>query len=165
MSLFTPEPGLIIWMLISFFIVVFILGRFIWPSLLNSVAKRAEFIDQGVENAKQAARKLEDAETQEKSILEKAHSEQIRMMNETESLKERLLEEARQEAAREKNKLMEQTQQALAQAKKDAVDDIRKEIVALSIQLSEKILREDLSNKEAQEKLIDKMLQELQISN
>lgn len=165
MSLFTPEPGLVIWMLISFFTVVLILGRYIWPSILKSVQERGEFIRQGVENAEKAARKLEEAESEEKRILEKAHTEQIRMMNETERLKEQLLEEARQDAAREKAKLMEQTQLALVQAKKDAVDDIRKEIISLSIQLSEKILREDLGNREAQEKLIDKMLNELQMSN
>ncbi|MEG1615297.1 MAG: F0F1 ATP synthase subunit B [Bacteroidales bacterium] len=165
MSLFTPEPGLIIWMLISFFLVVIILGKSVWPSVIKAVQERSEFIRQGVEDAEEAARKLEDANLKEKEILAKAYSEQIRLMNETEKLRDRLMEEARQDAAKEKGRLMAETNEAIAMAKKDALSDIRKEVIAISIQLSEKILREDLQNKEAREKLIGKMLTELETRN
>lgn len=165
MSLFTPEPGLIIWMLIIFFLVVLTLGRYVWPSILKSIEERAEYIRQGVENAEEAARKLKDAETEGKTLIAHAHDEQIRLMNETEQLRNRLLEEARQEASSEKTRLMQQTQEAIAIARKEAMSEIRREVVSLSIRLSEKILREDLANKEAQEKLIEKMLSELKTNN
>lgn len=165
MSLFTPELGLIFWMLIAFLIVVFILGKFIWPPILKSIAERTAFIAKGVEDAEEAARRLQEAQTKEKELLDHAHSEQIRMLNETEQLKNQLIEEARQEASKERQKVLEQTNQAIAMAKLDAMKDVRKEVVKLSIQVSEKILRQDLDNKKAREQLIEKMVNELNINN
>lgn len=165
MSLFTPEPGLILWMLFAFLIVVALLGKFMWPTILHAVEQRSEFIAKGVENAKEAARRLEESEKKEREMLEHAHSEQIRILNETELLKSRLIEEARQEAAHEKQVMMEQTNQSIAQARLAAMKEIRQEVVDLSVKVSEKILRQDLQNKKAREDLIDKMLNELMAKN
>lgn len=165
MSLFTPEPGLILWMLLAFLIVVGLLGKFVWPSILRAVDERSAFIAKGVEDAKEAARRLEDAEKKQQEMLENAHTEQIRILNETEQLKSKLLEEARQEAAHEKQQIMEQTNLAIAQARMAAMKEIRKEVVDLSVKVSEKILRQDLQNKKTREDLIEKMLDELMVKN
>lgn len=165
MSLFTPESGLILWMLLSFLIVVGILGKFVWPSILKAVEERSAFIAQGVEDAREAARRLEDAEKKQQEIIERAHTEQIRILNETEKLKSRMLEQARQEAAQEKQHILEQTNQDIAQARMAAMKEIRKEVVNLSVQVSEKILRQDLQDKKTREDLIEKMLDELMVKN
>ncbi|MGL4292527.1 MAG: F0F1 ATP synthase subunit B [Bacteroidales bacterium] len=165
MSLFTPEPGLIIWMLFSFLIVVILLGKFAWPAILNAVERRALFIDKGVEDAKEATKKLEAVERKQKEMLDQAHAEQIRILNETQQLKSKLLEEARQEAAHEKQLIMDQTNQAIAQARLNAMKEIRKEVVDLSMRVSEKILRQNLENNNAREELIQKMLDEIMIKN
>lgn len=165
MSLFTPEPGLILWMLLSFLIVVTILGKFIWPSILSAVEKRSMFIAKGVEDAKEATKRLEEVEIKEKEILDHAHTEQIRILNETQVLKNKLLEEARQEAAHEKQLIMDQTNQAIAQARMNAMKDIRQEVVDLSVRMSEKILRQNLENNKAREDLIERMLDELMTKN
>lgn len=165
MSLFTPDPGLIFWMLITFLLVVLILGKFLWPFFLKSVTNRADFIEQGVEQAKEAAQKLIDAQKQSDIILEDARSQQINILNETEKIKNNMIEEAKNSAKKESEKILEDTQISIEIAKKEAFNDIKKEIINLTVQMSEKILREDLNNKDAQEDLINKMLNELPVQN
>lgn len=161
MVLFQPEFGLIFWMLVVFLIILGILAKYAWPVIIRSIEQRAEFIDSGVEYAQEAKKQLDDAGVKVQEMLAEAHKKQMESLQETERMKRGMIEEAKKEASVEVQKMMEEAKNSIEQAKREAELQIRKQVIQLSLQIAEKLLRKDLSEDTAQIELIDKMLDEM----
>lgn len=164
MSLLTPEPGLVFWMLLSFGIVVLILARYGFPVILKSVEKRQNYIEASLQAAHEAQEELGKVMEHGERLLTEARKEQHVILKETAKLKEQLIEEARAGAAAESEKMLEAARKTIAAEKEEALRSIRHEISSLSIQLAERILRERLGNEKEQMKMIDRLLDEVDIS-
>lgn len=78
MSLFTPEFGLVFWMLVVFLILFGILAKYAWPAIVRMMDERADFIDKGVEYAREAKREREKAQEDAKNLLTEARKQPIR---------------------------------------------------------------------------------------
>lgn len=165
MSLLTPDTGLLFWMLISFGIVFFILAKFGFPIIIKMVEERKAYIDQSVQSAKEANEKLAGIKAQSDKILAETKEEQLRLLREATEMKNQIIKEAKQQAGIEADKVMEEARKAIQKEKDDAIKDIRNQVVDLSIQIAEKILRKDLEDKAAQKELINKLMKEAENSN
>ena len=160
MELFTPEPGLMIWMLIAFLIVFFILAKFGWPVIIKGVEERGRFIDNAVQAAKEANEKLAGIKVTGEKMLSEARNEQLKLLKEGAELKEKIVNEAKEKAGLEADKIMQNAKLAIQKEKEDALKEIRNEVANLSIEIAEKVLRKKLDNKSAQMELINKLLEE-----
>lgn len=161
MELFTPEVGLIFWMLIPFLIIFFILAKFAWPAIIKGVNARAQFIDDSIQSAKEANEKLAGIQQEGEAILEKARNEQLRILNETSKMREQLIEEAKKQAKVESDKIMDATRVSIQREKDDILRQVRTEIATISIDIAEKILRKNLDDSKEQQDMIDKLLKEV----
>ena len=164
MSLLTPDSGLLFWMLISFGIVVFVLAKFGFPIILKMVEERTNFIEESLLKAEKARTELDSVKAEAELILEKARNEHQQIMNEASQLREALIQEAKTKAIGEADKIIENARLQIQNEKDDAIRDIRKQVAGLSVDIAEKVLRSKLEKKEEQLGMIQRLIDEMNIS-
>jgi len=164
MSLLTPDPGLLFWMLLSFGIVFFILAKFGFPVIVKMVEERKAFIDQSLEAAKQANERLKGIQEEGERILNEARDERMHILKEAKEIRTKIVNEAKDQAHTEAGKIMEEALRNIEKEKVLAIHDIRNQVAALAMDIAEKVLRKNLENKSAQQELVDKLIAEAQLN-
>ena len=158
MDLVTPEFGLIFWTLITFLALLFILKKFAWKPILSAVSEREQGIRDALASAVEARKEMENLQADNERILKEARVEREAMLKEARELKNKMIDDARQDAKLEASKLITQAQAAIEAEKKATIADLRSQVAKISISIAEKVVREELSNTERQEKLVESML-------
>ena len=165
MSLLSPEPGLLFWMMLSFGIVLFVLGKYGFPVILKMVDKRYNYIEESLQSARKAQEELARVKETGEALLIQARKDQALILKETARKNEILIVQAREEAQKEAEKIIIAARNQIQTEKEEAIRSIRNEVSRLSIDLTERILREKLSTNEEQLRLIDRLFEEIEISN
>ncbi|MCK9311759.1 MAG: F0F1 ATP synthase subunit B [Bacteroidales bacterium] len=161
MELFTPESGLIFWMLIVFLTVLFVLWKFAWPSITKAIANREKYINDSVKAADEAFSKLETIKEERNAILTKAREEQNAQFKEVQVLKEKLIEDAKNEARAEADKLIADARKSILAEKEQALKEVRNQVALLSIGIAGRVLRKNLESDKSQMELVDQILDEM----
>jgi F-type H+-transporting ATPase subunit b len=161
MSLITPDFGLLVWMTLIFGIVFFVLAKWGFPLITGMVDKRSDRINKSIAEAHEAEKMLSDLASRQERLIEETRREQARILKEAAAARDTLIEDAKEQARDEASKLIQQARTQIAAEKESALRDIRTEVAKLSVDVAEKVLREKLSTDDAQLKLIDKMVGEL----
>lgn len=164
MSLLTPEPGLVFWMLISFGIAAFILVKYGFPVIVNMVNQRKEYIDRSLLAAQQANQKLANIKETSEKLLAETRVEQARILEAAAKTQNRIIEESRLRAQTEADKIVEEAHRQIEIEKETALRAVRSEIASLSVNMAEKIIRKELGTGEEQMKVIHRLLDELDVS-
>ncbi|MDD4991882.1 MAG: F0F1 ATP synthase subunit B [Paludibacter sp.] len=164
MALLLPESGLLFWMLISFGIVVFILAKFGFPIIIKMVESRKTYIDESLLIAKQTYEQMAVVKAQGEAIVDNARKEQVKIMNDAAQMRDQLIKEAKEKAGIEAVKLIEDARKQILSEKDDAIRDIRRQVAELSVDIAEKVLRGQLDKKTEQMAMIDRLLDEINVS-
>ena len=162
MELFLPESGLMIWMLIGFLIVLFILAKVGWPMIMGAVDKRNQHISDSLKEAQEARDALAGIEAAKEKAIAEQQTEQVRIINESQELRKQLIEEARNEARDEAEKLIADARLKIQKEQEEAMSQIKAEVMTLSIDIAEKLLQRELSDKDAQSRYVEEILKENQ---
>ncbi len=162
MELFTPDFGLVFWMFIAFILLFLVLAKWGWPVIIKSMDKRAATIDQGVEDARQAKEQLDNARNEARKYVEEAQARQAEMMREAAKMKTEIIEQAKNEASDAARKEMEAAKTAIEQARKEAELQFRNEVGKFSIEIAEKMVRNQMKDDKAQTELVNKLLDEIE---
>ncbi|GGI56321.1 F0F1 ATP synthase subunit B [Winogradskyella haliclonae] len=160
MDLITPEFGLVFWTLITFLILLFILRKFAWKPILGAVSDREEGIKDALASAEKARQEMENLTADNERILQEARAEREAMLKDARDMKNKMIADAKDEAQEQANKIIEQAQAAIESEKKAAMAELKSHVAGLSIDIAEKVVRKELSNKDSQEKLVEEMLGE-----
>ncbi|MEA4936953.1 MAG: F0F1 ATP synthase subunit B [Paludibacter sp.] len=164
MSLLTPDTGLLFWMLISFGIVAFVLVKYGFPVILKMVEDRKAYIDESLLMAKETRAELEKVNIESAAIIENARKEQLRIINEASKTGEEVIKEAQEKARLEADKIIENARLLILKEKEDALRDIRKSVALLSVDIAEKLIRKKLDINNGQDEMIDRLLDDINIS-
>ena len=164
MSLITPDFGLLVWMVLIFGIVFFVLAKWGFPMITGMVDKRSDRIEQSIAKAREAERSLSELSYRQEQLIEETRKEQARILKEATEAREQLIAAAKEQARDEASQLVQQARTQIAAEKESALRDIRSEVAKLSVEVAEKVLRENLSSEEAQMALIDRMVGEVTAS-
>lgn len=164
MSLLLPDSGLLFWMFLSFGIVAFILVKYGFPVIIKMVESRKNYIDESLIIAKQAYEQMAIVKAQGETIVENARREQVKIMNEAAQTRDLLIKEAKDKASIEAVKLVAEARKQILIEKEDAIRDIRRQVAELSVDIAEKVLRGQLEKKEEQLNMINRLLDEINIS-
>lgn len=164
MSLLSPEPGLLFWMMLSFGIVLFVLAKYGFPIILKMVETRHNYIEESLQSARKAQEELAQVKETGEALLANTRKEQALILKETTRKKDILIEQAREEARLEAEKIIVAARDQIYAEKEEAIRSIRNEVSRLSIDLAERILREKLITNEDQMGMIDRLLDEIEIS-
>lgn len=151
-------------MMISFGIVLLILARYGFPVILKAVEKRKNYIEASLVAAREAQEELGKVVQTGERMLAEARRDQHAILKETTRLKEQLIEEARAAAAAESEKMLALARKKIEAEQEEALRTIRREVSTLSVELAERILREKLGDEQEQMKMIDRLLDEVDIS-
>lgn len=161
MELFTPDFGLVFWMFVAFIILFFVLAKWGWPVIIKMMDKRAATIDKGVEDARQAKEVLDNASAEAEKYMQQAHAKQQEMLREAQKMKTEIIEQARQEAAAAAQREMDAAKTSIQQAQKEAELQLRDSVSKFSIEIAEKMMREQLKSDNAQTALVNRLLDEI----
>lgn len=158
MDLITPEWGLIFWTGISFLILLFILGKFAWKPILKSVNDRESSIIEALEQAENAKREMQNLHADNERILKEARLEREAMLKEARELKDKMITDAKDEAQEQAKKMISQAQAAIESEKNTAMAELKSHVAGLAVDIAEKVVKEELSNKNKQLKLVQSLL-------
>ena len=158
MDLLTPDIGLLFWTFMSFAILFFVLKKFAWKPIVKTVNDRENSIREALASADAAKREMENLTADNEKLLKEARVERDAMMKEARELKTKLIADAKEEAKVEGAKMIANAQAAIQSEKKAAIADIKNQVASLSIEIAEKVVTEELSNKDKQLKLVSDLL-------
>jgi len=164
MSLLTPDFGLVFWMLLCFLTVLFILGKYGWPVIIGMINKRGDYIEESLKAAHEANEKLQNIKSEGEKILAEAKNEQVNILREATKMKEQMIGDAKDKAQIEAEKMIENAKIAIQREKENAIKDIRSQVAELSIGIAEKVLRRELADEKSQTEMINKLLDEINVT-
>ena len=159
MGLLIPSSGTLFWMIIIFGVVFFILAKYAFPVIIRIVDERKSYIDESLEAARQANEQLTQVKAESERLLMQAREEQAQILKEAVAARDRIIREAR--AQEEARKALTETRQQIVAEKESAINDIRRQVAMLSVDVAEKILRKDLTGEKEHVELIERLLDEM----
>ena len=165
MDLLIPSSGLLFWMTITFFVVLFTLWKWGFPAITNMVKERKAFIDESLQKAHEANDRLANIQQEGESILQEARSEQARLLKEAADTRDAIVGKAQDKAKAEGARLISEAKAEAENERQNAMNSIRSQVAVLSVQIAEKVLREKLSTEKAQMDFIDRLLDEVSVDN
>jgi F-type H+-transporting ATPase subunit b len=164
MQLLTPGLGLIIWTLLSFLVVFYILKKYAWPSILGGLRKREQTIADSLATAEKIKSEMAHMKSEHEALLAKAREERAQMLKEARETKDKIVNEAKEQSKVEANKIITEAQAAINAQKMAALTEVKNEVGKLVIEVTEKILRRELSDREAQETHIKELVDEIKLN-
>jgi F-type H+-transporting ATPase subunit b len=154
------SPGLFIVQTILLLGLIFLMVKFAWKPILNSLNEREEGIQGALDAAENAKMEMENLQADNEKLLKEARAERETMLKDARDIKNKMIEDAKEEARNEASKLVAAAQASIETEKKAAIAELKSQVATLSIDIAEKVVREELSNKEKQTKLVESMLGE-----
>lgn len=164
MNLLTPEFGLLIWTLLAFLVVFYILGKFAWPAIVKGLKEREQTIADSLATAEKVSAEMAQLKSENEALLAQAREERAQLLKEARETKDKIITEAKEQAKTEANKIITEAQAAINTQKMAAITDVKNQVGKLVIEVSEKILRKELANKEAQEAHIKDLVDEVKLN-
>ena len=150
--------GLFFWQAIILVILIVLLAKFAWKPILTALAAREEGISNALLAAENAKKEMQNLKSDNEKLLADARAERDALMKEAREIKDKMINDAKVEAQATGEKMIEQAKAAINSEKNAAMAELKNQVSSLSLEIAEKVLRDELSNKEAQSKLVEKML-------
>jgi F-type H+-transporting ATPase subunit b len=154
MELITPEVGLVFWTSLVFITLWFLLGKLAWKPIVKAIRDRESSIEESLKAAEIAREEMQKLTADNEQLLQEAKNERARIIEQASKTAKELISEAETKANTKGAQLLEKAHAAIEAEKKAVISEMRKEAVSLSVDIAEKLLRKELSQKDAQEALL-----------
>ena len=161
---FTAPESLIFWTTIIFVVFFILLRKFAWKPILGAVSERETSINSALASAELARNEIKTLSAQNEVILKEARIERDAMLKEAREMKEKMIADSKSEAQIQGAKMIEQAKAAIQSEKNAAIADLKSQVSSLSVSIAEKLLKQELSNKEAQTKLVVQLLDDVKLN-
>jgi F-type H+-transporting ATPase subunit b len=163
-DLLIPETGLLIWTLLVFLIVFFILKKFAWPAIVNGLKERETAIAESLASAEKIKTEMAQMKSENEALLAKAREESSIMIKEAKLVADKMVAEAKDKARNEYDRIVADAQNAIIQQKNAALTEVKNQVGNLVIEVAEKVLRRELSNKPEQESYIKQLADDVKLN-
>ncbi|SFR36218.1 ATP synthase F0 subcomplex B subunit [Robiginitalea myxolifaciens] len=157
------SAGLFFWQLILFVLLLLLLRKFAWKPILNAVNEREEGIKNALAAAEDAKKEMQNVTADSEKLLREARAERETMLKEAREIKDKMIADAKAQAQAEGDKIVAAAQQSIEGEKKAAIADIKNQVAELSVEIAEKVLRNELDNKNKQLKLVDDLVSNIKL--
>jgi F-type H+-transporting ATPase subunit b len=164
MDLITPAFGLIFWQTIIFLIVLFVLGKFAWKPILGALQSREDSIDEALKSAEKAKEDMTNLKADNEKLLAEAKLERDKMLKAAAKLGEDLKDQAKEDARLIGDKMIDDAKASIESEKNEAIKEIKDQVVELSIQITEKLLKKNLSDDKSQQELIKGYMKDIKLN-
>lgn len=164
MDLLLPHLGLIVWTVLAFLIVLFILKKFAWTPIIKGLDERETKISDSISLAEKVKAEMAQLKNDNEALLLKAREERAQLLKEAKETKDKIINEAKEEAKAQASKIINDAQAVINQQKMAAISDLKNQVGNLVVEVSEKVLRRELSNKADQESYIKQLTEEVKLN-
>ena len=156
--------GLFFWQSILFLALVFLLRKFAWKPILNAVIEREEKIEGALKAAEEAEKRMQTMNAENEELLKKTREERDLILKDARETKETILSEAKTKAKEEAEKIMTTAHEAIQSEKTAAMAELKSHVATLSIEVAEKIIRQELKSKDQQKKIASQLAEEMNLN-
>lgn len=160
MELLTPAVGLIFWQALIFLAVFFILRKFAWKPIISGLNEREDDIESALKMAEETRAEMAKLKADNENLLAQARLERDQIIKEAKEASNNLVEQAKQKATAEGSRILSDARDAMQQEKVAMMAGIRKDVAELSVEIAEKVLRRELSDKKTQQELVSNLISE-----
>ena len=164
MELIKPAIGLIFWMCLTFGIVLFILKKFAWKPILKALRDREDSIQNALDAAKKAREEMASLKSDHEKIITEAKTERDNILKEAREIKEKMISEAKDRAGKEAERLTAIARESIQNEKMAAITELKNQVAHLSIEIAEKILKQELSEKDKQKSIVKNLLEDVKMN-
>ncbi|WP_226389991.1 F0F1 ATP synthase subunit B [Penaeicola halotolerans] len=164
MDLIIPDSGLIIWQAIIFLIVLLILRKFAWKPILGALSEREASIENALLAAENAKKEMANLKAENEKLLEQARLERDNILKGANEAAKQITEDAKTEASKISSKMIEDAKLVIDTEKKAALSEVKNQVALLTIEVTEKILRKNLSEDKAQQELVEGYVKDLKLN-
>ncbi len=159
-----PGLGLVVWMTLAFGIVMYVLAKYAWKPILAAIKTREDNIQSAISKAEKVTAEMANLQSENENLLAKAREERAAMLKDARDTKDKIVNEAKEQAKVEANKIMIEAQAAIQAQKMAALTDVKNQVGALVIEVSEKILKRELNNKAEHENYIKQLTDSVKLN-
>lgn len=164
MGLVTPALGLVFWTTLAFLVVLFMLKKMAWKPILESIQQREKTISDSIEAAKNMQEEMARLKSSNEDLLKKAREERDALLKEAREAKDAIIAEAKTKAASEGDRIVAAAREQIKNEKLAAIAELKNQVAVLSIEIAEKILRNELSKDEKQKTLVNNLVEEINLN-
>jgi F-type H+-transporting ATPase subunit b len=152
-----PDIGLVFWNTVAFLVLLIVLGKFAWKPILKAINDRESGIEEALLKADKMKAEMAAMQNENEALLAKAREERATLIKEAKEASEKMVAEAKDKAKAEYDKIVADAQLAITQQKNAAITEVKNQVGTLVVEVAEKVLRRELSNKAEQEKYIKEL--------
>lgn len=149
---------------ILFLILIFLMVKFAWKPIMTALNDREEGIKDALDAAENAKLEMQNLQADNEKLLQEARAEREAMMKDAREVKAKMIADAKEEAQAEANKTIAKAQASIEAEKKAAIADIKSQVANLSVEIAEKVVKQELSNKDKQLELVSSMLNDAKLN-
>ncbi len=159
-----PDIGLVFWNTIAFLVLLIVLGKFAWKPMLKAIAERESGIEEALLRADKMKAEIAAMQNENETLLAKAREERAGMIKDAKETADKMVSEAKDKAKQEYDRIISDAQLAITQQKNAALTEVKNQVGTLVVEVAEKILRKELSNKAEQESYIKQIAEGVKLN-
>lgn len=159
-----PDIGLVFWNTIAFLVLLFVLGKFAWKPMLKAIAERESGIEEALLRADKMKAEIALMQNENQTLLAKAREERAGMIKDAKDTADKMIADAKDKAKQEYERIIRDAQLAITQQKNAALTEVKNQVGTLVVEVAEKILRKELSNKADQESYIQQIAEGVKLN-
>jgi F-type H+-transporting ATPase subunit b len=159
-----PDIGLVFWSTIAFLILLFVLGKFAWKPIMKAIGEREQGITEAIASAEKVKLEMAQLKNDNEALLATAREERAVILKEAKDIKDKMINDAKNEAKVQAAKIIADAQASIVNQKMAAITDLKNQVGNLVIEVSEKILRRELANKDEQENYIKQLTADVKMN-
>ena len=160
LDLVTPGIGLIFWTSVVFLLLVFILKKFAWKPILDAVEKRSDSIEKAINAADEAKASIEQLNIERDKIKKESLAERDALLKEARDTKNKIISDAKAKAKQETDKILSDAREVIKNEKMAAITELKNQVAILSLEIAEKIVKDQLSSNDKQKALVDALVKD-----
>jgi len=164
MELVKPAFGLVFWMIVSFSIILFLLKKFAWGPILNSLTERENTISDALNTAQKAKEEMLALKAGNEKLLQEARNERDTLLKEAREAKEMIISEAKAKATDAADKILVSARENISNEKMAAITELKNYVATLSIEIAEKVLKQELADPNKQRELVQTLLKDTKLN-
>jgi len=158
------SPGLFAMQIVILLILLFLMKKFAWKPILNSLEERETGIEDALLAAENAKKEMQNLQADNERLVKEARAERDAMMKEARDIRDNMIAEAKEDAKEVTASLIEKAQASIAQEKQAALAELKKNVAELSIGIAESVIKKELSSKQDQLDLVEGILKDVTLN-
>ena len=164
MELVTPGIGLIFWTSVVFIVLIILLKKFAWKPILEAVEKRSNSIEEALNASEKAKAELTELNEEKDKLRKQALADRDALLKEAAATKTKIVSDAKAQAKQETEKILTNAREVIKNEKMAAITELKNQVALLSLDIAEKIVKEQLTSSDKQKALVDNLVKEVNLN-